>query len=460
MEQQVKSEIKSRLNKLLGERFSDDQTIRNQHGESFSYHNDAPPDFVVYPKSEDEIIEIVKLCDQFKIPIIPFGIGTSLEGHTLALNGGICIDMSLLNKIVEVNKEDMNVVVQSGVTRNQLDEKLEGSGFFFPIGPAVNATIGGMASTRASGTNAVRYGTMRENVLDLMVVLPNGQKIKTGSKAKKSSAGYDLTRLFVGSEGTLGVITELTLKLYSLPEKTYSAVCSFPSVEAAVNATIKIIQKGVPVSKIDLVDSPVIQAINTYSHVAYPEEPTLFFEFQGTEIELEVHIKNVQGHIDQFGGKGFRLEKEAAKQKKLWQARRDLASSVMARFPGCALMTTDVCVPISRLAECIIETEKDFNEAGLFSGIHGHVGDGNFHLAIPVYGTESEDFKKAKELNKRLVKRGLAMGGTCSGEHGIGMGKLSYMKEEHGPALDVMRAIKIAIDPANIMNPGKLIPMD
>ena len=455
---EIKSRVQTQLQNLLGDRVSINQEVLDKHGEAFSYYESNPPDFVAFPKSEEDIVSIVEMCSKGNIPIIPFGAGTSIGGHILALHGGICIDMSLMNEIIEVNYEDMYATVQPGVTRNQLEERLEGSGFFFPIGPAINATIGGMASTRASGTNAVRYGTMRENVLDMVVVLPNGEKIRTGSKAKKSSTGYDLTRLFVGSEGTLGVITELTLKLYSRPEKIYSAMCSFPSLETAVNTTIKIIQTGVAVSKIELVDGQVIEAINSYSRLSNPEVPTLFLEFHGTEIELDDHIQKVRKHAEQQGGHGFLMEKEASKQKKLWQARRDLAQSVMARFPGSTLMTTDVCVPISRLAECIVETEKDFKDAGLFSGIHGHVGDGNFHLVIPLYGTETEDYKKAKTLNKKLIKRGLEMGGTSSGEHGIGIEKLSYMKEEHGSSLDVMRAIKAAIDPGNIMNPGKLIP--
>ncbi|MDA0196221.1 MAG: FAD-binding protein [Bacteroidetes bacterium] len=458
MKSKLKSRVQAQLQQLLGDRVSTNQEVLDRHGEAFSLYERHPPDFVVFPKSEEEIVSIVELCSHNQIPIIPFGAGTSIGGHILALHGGICIDVTLMNEIIEVNYEDMYVTVQPGVTRNQLDERLEGSDFFFPIGPAVNATIGGMASTRASGTNAVRYGTMRENVLDMVAILPNGEKIRTGSKAKKSSTGYDLTRLFVGSEGTLGVITELTLKLYCRPERIYSARCSFPSIEAAVNTTIKIIQTGVPVCKIELVDGQVIEAINAYSGLSNPAVPTLFFEFHGTEIELDDHIRKTRKHAEEQGGHGFLMEKEESKQKKLWQARRDLAPSVMARFPGSTLMTTDVCVPISRLAECIVETEKDFKEAGLFPGIHGHVGDGNFHLAIPLYGTETEDYKMAKVLNKKLIKRGLAMGGTSSGEHGIGIEKLSYMKEEHGSSLEVMRAIKAAIDPENIMNPGKLIP--
>ena len=446
------------LQTYLGERISREPAVRDQHGVGFSYHECQPPDAVVYPQTTEEIAEIVKICAKYGMPIIPFGAGTSIEGHVLAIRGGVCMDLSLMNKILEVNQADMYVTVQAGVTRNQLDGLLEGSGFFFPIGPGVNATLGGMASTRASGTNAVRYGTMKDNVISLTVVLPDGKIIKTASKAKKSSAGYDLTRLFVGAEGTLGVISELTLKLHSQPETIYAAVCPFPSVEAAVNTAIKTIQKGVPIAKIELLDDQMMRAINRYSSLDYQEVPTLFLEFGGTAAEVEAQIQTVQYFAQEFGASDFIWEKDEANRKKLWRARTDAAPAALALRPGSKLMSTDVCVPISRLAQCIVETQDDIQQTGILAPILGHVGDGNFHLTILIDPGDSEAFERAKALNERLVRRALAMEGTCTGEHGVGVGKLAYMALEHEGALDVMRAIKQAIDPNNRMNPGKLLP--
>lgn len=446
------------LQLLLDNRISREQSVREQHGVGFSYHECQPPDVVVYPQTTEEIVEIVKVCAKYSIPIVPFGAGTSIEGHVLALRGGVCIDLSLMNQIMEVNQADMYVTVQAGVTRNQLDRLLEGSGFFFPIGPGVNATLGGMASTRASGTNAVRYGTMKDNVLSLTVVLADGKIIKTASKAKKSSAGYDLTRLFVGAEGTLGIISELTLKLHSEPETIYAAVCPFPSVEAAVNTAIKTIQKGVPIAKIELLDDQMMRAINRYSLLDYQEVPTLFLEFGGSSVEVEQQIKQVQDYAYEFGAAEFIWEKAEADRKKLWRARTDAAPAAMALRPGSKLMSTDVCVPISRLAQCIVETQLDIQQTDILAPILGHVGDGNFHLTILIGPNDTEEFERAKALNERLVRRALAMEGTCTGEHGIGVGKLAYMSLEHGDALEVMQAIKQALDPHNLMNPGKLLP--
>lgn len=446
------------LESFLGKRMSRSLTVREQHGVGFSYHECQPPDVVVHPQATEEIVEIVKTCAKYNIPIIPFGAGTSIEGHVLALRGGVCIDLSLMNQILEVNQADMYVTVQAGVTRNQLDGLLEGSGFFFPIGPGVNATLGGMASTRASGTNAVRYGTMKDNVLSLTVVLADGKIINTASKAKKSSAGYDLTRLFVGAEGTLGVITELTLKLHSEPETIYAAVCPFSSVEAAVNTAIKTIQKGVPIAKIELLDDQMMRAINRYSLLDYQEVPTLFLEFGGSPVEVEQQIKQVQDYAHEFGAAEFVWEKDEANRKKLWRARTDAAPAAMALRPGSKLMSTDVCVPISRLAQCIVETQLDIQQTDIMAPILGHVGDGNFHLTILIDPYDTEEFERAKALNERLVRRALAMEGTCTGEHGIGVGKLAYMSLEHGDALEVMQAIKQALDPHNLMNPGKLLP--
>lgn len=458
MEKLLKNRISLELQNLLGDRVTDQDEIRNEHGAGFSYHTCMPPDWVVFPRSTDEIVAIVAICRNHQIPIIPFGAGTSIEGHILALNGGVCIDLRLMNQVLEIDAANMCATVQAGVTRNQLDEVLEGSGFFFPIGPGVNATLGGMASTRASGTNAVRYGTMKENVLSLTAVLPNSQVIKTASKARKSSSGYDLTRLLIGSEGTLGIITELTLKLHSYPEAIYAAVCSFPNVEAAVNTAIKTIQNGVAIAKIELLDALLMQAVNRFSKLDYPEKPTLFLEFHGSPTEVEEQIRKVQAFAREFGGNDFFWEKDEAARLRLWRARTDAAPAAQAMVPGSKLMSTDVCVPISRLAKCIVDTQADIAVTGLFAPILGHVGDGNFHLAIPIDPAHPTQFKRAKALNERLVQRALALEGTCSGEHGIGIGKLAYLAQEHGDALDMMRTIKNAIDPANLMNPGKLLP--
>lgn len=461
MDNHLKHILSTELKIILeNDRVVADDTVRNEHGVGFSYHACMPPDFVVYPCSAEEIAAIVKLCGKHQVPIIPFGAGTSVEGHVLALNGGISIDLRLMNKVLEVNHADMYATVQAGVTRNQLDELLDGSGFFFPIGPGVNATLGGMASTRASGTNAVRYGTMKDNVLSLTVVLPSGQIIKTASKAKKSSAGYDLTRLFVGAEGTLGIITELTIKLHSYPEAIYAAVCSFPTVEAAVNTAIKTIQKGVAIAKIELLDALMMRAINRYSSLDYQEKPTLFLEFHGSATEVEQQISQVQAYAKTFGSADFVWEKDEARRAKLWRARTDAAPAAMALREGAKLMSTDVCVPISRLAQCIIDTQADITATGLLAPILGHVGDGNFHLTILIDPNDSIEFEKAKSLNERLVRRALALEGTCTGEHGIGIGKLAFMPLEHKEALEVMWSIKKAIDPANLLNPGKLLSSD
>lgn len=458
MDKQPKQIVFEELKALLHDRVVADETTRNEHGVGFSYHACTPPDWVVYPSSVEEISAIVKICAAHQIPVIPFGAGTSVEGHILALHGGVCIDLRLMNQIQEINQADMYASIQSGVTRNQLDDALQDTGFFFPIGPGVNATIGGMASTRASGTNAVRYGTMKDNVLSLTVVLPDGQIIKTGSKARKSSAGYDLTRLFIGAEGTLGIIAELTIKLHSYPQAIYAAVCSFLTVEAAVNTAIKTIQKGIPIAKIELLDAQMMMAINRYSALNYEESPTLFLEFHGSQSELEEQIAQVQQIAQSVGAKEFIWEQDEAARKKLWRARTDAAPASVASRKDAQLMSTDVCVPISRLAKCITETQADIQETGIYAPILGHVGDGNFHLTIVIDSNDAEEFARAKALNKRLVERALAMEGTCTGEHGIGIGKLSYMPLEHGDAINTMWAIKKALDPLNIMNPGKLLP--
>ena len=458
MEQVLKQIISDQLRKLLGDRITASESVLQEHGTGFSYHRSMPPDFVVYPISTEEIAAIVDICARHEVPLIPFGSGTSVEGHVLALRGGVCVDLRQMNQVLDLNFDDMSATIQAGVTRNQLDANLEGTGFFFPIGPGVNATIGGMAATRASGTNAVRYGTMKDNVLSLTVVLPNGQIIRTSGKAKKSSAGYNLTQLFIGSEGTLGIIAELTIKLHSAPEISKAAVCSFPSIKAAVNTAIKIIQKGVPIARVEFIDSLMMKAINQYSHVHYREEPTLFLEFNGSHQTVEEQIRKVEKIAHEFGAAGFDWEKDELSRKKMWSIRTDAAPAAAALIPGSHLMSTDVCVPISRLASCMMETKEDVEKSGLIAPMLGHVGDGNFHLAIPIPPNDKEALDNAKALNERLVRRALAMDGTCTGEHGIGVGKLSFMRLEHGDSLDLMRAIKLAIDPDNIMNPGKLLP--
>lgn len=454
----MKQIIWDQLIKLLGDRVTCDESIRQEHGAGFSYHHAMPPDFVVYPHSNEEISAIVDICAKHQVPIIPFGAGTSVEGHVLALKGGLCIDLREMNQVLELNFDDMYATIQAGVTRNQLDEILEGTGFFFPVGPGVNATIGGMAATRASGTNAVRYGTMKDNVLSLTVVLPSGQIIKTASKAKKSSAGYNLTQLFIGSEGTLGIIADLTIKLQSRPELSKAAICSFSTIQAAVNTAIKTIQQGIPIARVEFLDTLMMRAINQYSAVDYREEPTLFLEFNGSPQMVEEQIRKVEMIALEFGTAGFAWEKDESSRKKMWSIRTDAAPSAAALIPGAQLMSTDVCVPISQLAKCMLETQAEIEKSGLLAGMLGHVGDGNFHLAIPIPRDDKEILEKAKALNEWLVRRALAMDGTCTGEHGIGVGKLPYMPLEHHEALDTMRAIKKAIDPQNIMNPGKLLP--
>ena len=441
----------------LGDRFTTSASVREQHGKGEDYHPVLPPDGVAFAESTQEIAEIVKICAGYKVPIIPFGTGTSLEGHIAALNGGICIDTSLMNQVLEVNAEDLDCRVQPGVTRKQLNEYLRDTGLFFPIDPGADASLGGMTATRASGTNAVRYGTMRENVLSLEAILPDGRIIRTSNRARKSSAGYDLTRLFVGSEGTLGVITEITLKLYGIPEAISAAVCNYADLEGAVNTVIATIQSGIPVARIELLDEVMIDAINNFSKTEFPVEPTLFLEFHGTDASVKEQAQSFKEISDEFGGGEFRWTDKAEERTKLWQARHDAAYACKAMRPGTEIWSTDVCVPISRLAECIIETQKDLKESNMVSPLVGHVGDGNFHLVLFADKEKPEEMERAHAFNERLVMRALAMDGTCTGEHGVGMGKMDFLIAEHGEAVSVMRSIKKAIDPDNIMNPGKIV---
>jgi len=443
---------------VLGDRLSTAAAVRAQHGRDESYHPSMPPDAVAFVRSTEEVSAVVKICARHRVPVIPFGTGTSLEGHVAALRGGICIDVSQMNQILAVNVEDLDVRVQPGVTRKQLNEYLRDTGLFFPIDPGADASLGGMAATRASGTNAVRYGTMRENVLSLEVVLADGRVIRTARRARKSSAGYDLTRLFVGSEGTLGVITELTLRLYGIPEAISTAMCSFPSVEQAVDTVIETIQSGIPVARIELADDVQMEAIKRYSKLDnLTVAPTLWLEFHGTAAGVKEQAEMVQAIAASHGGADFVWTTAPEERTRLWQARHDAAYANRTLRPGCQLWATDVCVPISNLAKCIAETKKDIQESFLLAPIVGHVGDGNFHLTILLDPSDPKEVAEAERLNDRLVKRALALDGTCTGEHGVGYGKVDFLIAEHGEAISVMRAVKRALDPDNIMNPGKIL---
>ena len=445
------------LHQLLGDRLSTAAPVREQHGKDASYHPCVPPDAVAFAQSTAEVSEIVKICARHKVPIIPFGSGTGLEGHVVALRGGVCIDISRMNQILQVSTGDLDATVQAGVTHEQLNEHLRDTGLFFSVDPGANASLCGMAATRASGTTAVRYGTMRENVLSLTVVLPDGRVIRTARRARKSAAGYDLTRLFVGSEGTLGVITEVTVRLYGVPAAISSAVCSFPSLEAAVNVVIKTIQVGVPVARIELADPVLMEAINKYSKLDLPVAPTLWLEFHGTEHSVVEQAKMVQTIASEHGGADFSWTTRPEDRDKLWRARHDVVYAVKALREGGQLWTTDVCVPISRLAECVTETQKDLAASFLPAPIVSHAGDGNFHVGFVVNPSDPREMAEAERLNERVVHRALSLDGTCTGEHGIGCGKIDFLIAEHGDAMSVMRAIKKAIDPDNIMNPGKIL---
>ncbi|QQS13498.1 MAG: FAD-binding protein [Rhodospirillales bacterium] len=450
------------LKAMFGDRLSTAHAVREQHGKDISYHEAHLPDAVVFAESAEEVQKIVQLCARHKTPIIPFGTGTSLEGHISAPHGGISLDVSRMNRVLAVNENDLDVVVQPGVTRKQLNEHIRATGLFFPIDPGADASIGGMASTRASGTNAVRYGTMRENVLALQVVTPDGRLMRLGRRSRKSSAGYDLVKLFVGSEGTLGVITEITLRLYGVPESmAAAATCAFESLEGAVNTVIQTIQSGIPVARIELVDDLQIQTLNHYSKLGLPVKDTLFLEFHGTPAGTKEQAEMVQAIAAENGGGDFAWTGIAEERTKMWQARHDAAWATKSFKPGWGMWATDVCVPISRLADCILETKKDIDERGLFAPIVGHVGDGNFHLTMMVDPDDPTYLARAEDLNDRMVARALEMGGTCTGEHGVGIGKVKFLYAEHGEAVSLMRAVKRSIDPDNIMNPSKIFgPMN
>jgi D-lactate dehydrogenase (cytochrome) len=445
------------LRERFGDRLSTAATVREQHGKDESYHTPQRPDAVVFARSTAEIVDVVRLCAAHKTPVIPFGAGTSLEGHVAALEGGISIDLSQMNRVVRVSPADLDCTVEAGVTRKQLNTHLRDTGLFFPIDPGADASLGGMAATRASGTNAVRYGTMRENVLALTVVLADGRVLRTARRARKSAAGYDLTRVFVGSEGTLGVITEVTLRLYGIPEAIMAAVCPFPSVEAAVDTVVATIQAGVPIARIELLDAKQMDAVNKYAKLGHTVAPTLFFEFHGTMRGVEEQVAQVKAFAAEQGGTDFHWAATAEERSKLWQARHDAYYAALALRPGSKGWATDVCVPISRLAECIAETRRDIDQSFVTAVLVGHVGDGNFHLIFVLDPTKPEEFVEASRINDRMVERAIAMDGTCTGEHGIGYGKMDFLVAEHGEGVAVMRSLKRALDPDNIMNPGKIV---
>jgi D-lactate dehydrogenase (cytochrome) len=444
---------------LLGDRLSTSTGVRDHHGKDESWHHPHRPDAVVFPNSTEEVSQIVQICARHGTPVIAYGTGTSLEGNVIPHQGGVVVDLINMDQVLRVNPEDLDVTVQARVTRKQLNDYIRDQGLFFPIDPGADASLGGMAATRASGTNAVRYGTMRENVLALTVVMADGRIIRTSRRARKSAAGYDLTRLFVGSEGTLGIITEVTLRLYGIPEAMAAAVCSFDSIEGAVNTVIQTIQLGVPVARIELLDDVQMDSVNKFSKLDYPVKDTLFLEFHGTEAGVKEQAELVQSIAAEHGGGEFKWATKTEDRSKLWTARHDVTYANKALRPGSEIWATDVCVPISRLAECITETKKDLAGSFLTAPLVGHVGDGNFHLGFLIDRNDPKELEEAERINERLVMRALAMDGTCTGEHGIGLGKMKFLTAEHGDAVAVMRQIKKALDPQNIMNPGKIFTL-
>ncbi|WP_197325314.1 FAD-binding oxidoreductase [Ralstonia solanacearum] len=447
------------LRARFGERVSTSDAVRAHHGRDESAYDPMLPDAVVFARTTEEVVAVAKLCHAHEIPLIPFGAGSSLEGHLLAVAGGVTLDLSQMNRVLSVHPEDLTVTVEPGVTRKQLNAEIRDTGLFFPIDPGADASIGGMCATRASGTNAVRYGTMRENVLNLTVVTADGRVIKTANRARKSSAGYDLTRLFIGSEGTLGIITGITLKLVPQPEAVSAAVCAFPSMGDAVSAVIDTIQMGVPVARVEFVDALAIRAINRYDKLSLPELPTLFFEFHGSGHSVQEQAETVQAIAAEHRGQGFEWATRPEDRSRLWNARHNAYFAFLQLKPGCRAVTTDVCVPISRLAECVIETEQDLlaSPLKLPAPIVGHVGDGNFHVALLIDPDRPEELEEAERINRRIVARAIAMDGTCTGEHGVGLHKMDFLVAEHGnDAIDLMRSVKQALDPKHILNPGKI----
>ncbi len=449
-----------RLRQRFGERCSTAAAVREQHGRGESVYDARPPEAVVFCESTDEVAAVVREAAAHAVPVIPFGVGSSLEGHLLAVQGGVSIDLSRMNRIVRVNAEDLTVTVEAGVTREQLNREIKDTGLFFPIDPGANASLGGMAATRASGTNAVRYGTMKDNVLGLTVVTADGEVIRTGTRARKSSAGYDLTRLFVGSEGTLGVMTEVTLKLYPLPEAVSAAVCFFPTIDAAVRTTIEIIQLGVPIARCELLDANAIRAVNRHSQLGLREAPMLLMEFHGSEAGVAEQAETVQSLAKEHGGADFEWARTPEARTRLWKARHESYFAALQMRPGCRCQSSDTCVPISRLAEAIDESVADAEASRIPYWIVGHVGDGNFHLSYLMDPSDAAECAQVEALNVQMVQRALRLEGTCTGEHGIGLHKMPYLLDEAGPgAVAMMRNIKRALDPHNIMNPGKIFAL-
>ncbi|MBU6503838.1 MAG: FAD-binding protein [Burkholderiales bacterium] len=448
------------LKARFGAQCSTALVVREQHGRDESSFEAPPPAAVIFAESTQDVADAVKLASQYAVPVIPFAVGSSLEGHLLAVQGGISIDVNRMNRVLAVNAEDLTVTVQPGVTRKQLNEEIKSTGLFFPIDPGADASIGGMSATRASGTNAVRYGTMRENVLALEVVTASGEVIRTGTRAKKSSAGYDLTRLFVGSEGTLGVITEITLRIYPLPEAVSAAICSFPSIEAAVRTTIQIIQLGVPIARVELIDRNSVRMVNAHSKLTLREEPMLLMEFHGSPAGVKEQAETVQEIAAEHGGNAFEWAVTPEERTKLWTARHNAYFAAVQSRPGCRVISTDTCVPISRLADCLLDSVAEADASGIPYFLVGHVGDGNFHFGYLLDPHDPGERERAEELNHRLVARALSLEGTCTGEHGVGLHKMEFLVTEAGAgAVDMMRTIKRALDPKNIMNPGKVFAL-
>ena len=460
-QREVPADMLAALQARFGAQYSAALAVREQHGRDESaYTHVPPPAAVVFAESTQDVADAVKLAAQYKVPVIPFGVGSSLEGHLLAVQGGISLDVSRMNKVLSVNAEDLTVTVQPGVTRKQLNDEIKSTGLFFPIDPGADASIGGMCATRASGTNAVRYGTMRENVLTLEVVTASGEVIRTGTRAKKSAAGYDLTRLFVGREGTLGVMTEITLRIYPLPEAVSAAVCSFPTIEAAVQTTIAIIQMGVPIARVELLDGGSVKIVNQYAKLTLAETPLLLMEFHGSPAGVQEQAQTVQEIASEHGGVAFEWATTPEERTRLWTARHNAYFAAVQSRPGCRAVTTDTCVPISKLADAMLDSIAEVDASGLPYFLVGHVGDGNFHMGYLIDPNNAAEHALAEELNHKLVNRALALGGTCTGEHGVGLHKMDFLREETGEgAVQVMRTIKQALDPHNIMNPGKIFSL-
>ena len=459
MTRKLSDDVAAALLQRFGDRFQTSDAIRSEHGRSETHFSPMPPDGVVFAESTEDVVALVKICGAAGVPVIAFGAGTSVEGNTLAVQGGIAVNLARMTRIVAVNADDFDCVVEAGVRREELNAHLRDQGLFFPIDPGANATIGGMASTRASGTNAVRYGTMREAVLSLTVVTADGRVIRTSRRARKSAAGYDLTRLFVGSEGTLGIITEVTVRLHAIPEAISAATCSFETIAGAVDTVVQTIQLGIPLARVEILDDMQIRAVNRWSNMDLPELTTLFFEFHGSERYVAEQVDTVRELATANGGGEFRWAERTEDRNALWKARHEAYYAAVNLRPGAVGWATDVCVPISRLAECILETKRDLGAASVPATILGHVGDGNFHVVFSIDPANPAELEEVSAINHRLVRRALAMDGTCTGEHGIGLGKQDWLVEELGEAVDLMRSIKQALDPRGLLNPGKIFSL-